>query len=243
MAYHNKSKSTKTRGQNNRISLLYITKNTKPDLSWTKKCPIIDEILIGDDKNFPLNNNFAQKRNNLLKKAKNRWVLFLDTDEVPSPNFIEFLNHFDTNQYKNFAIKRIDFFFKKALFFGDTGNFYPIRLFLKDKGKFINPVHEIWLSSLPTQKIKTPIYHYPHKSLKDFLSKINRYSDIRAQELFEKKQKSDLFQIIFYPLFKFIFLYIFKLGFLDGIRGIIFALFMSFYSFLVRSKLWHISQQ
>ncbi len=243
MAYHNKSKHIKTRGQNNRISLLYITKDKKPNTSWVKKCPIIDEIIIGDENQYPLKDNFSQKRNKLVQKAKNKWVLFLDTDEIPSDKLIEFLNHFDTNQYKNFAIKRIDYFFNKALLFGDTGNFYVTRLILKKHGEFINPVHEIWQSKLPTQKIKQAIYHYPHQSIKEFLNKINKYSDIRSRQLFQQKHKSNLIQIIFYPLAKFIHLYFVKLGIFDGIHGLIFALLMSYYSFLVRAKLWHISLQ
>jgi len=243
MVSHNKSKHIKSREQNNRISLLYITKDKIPNTSWVKQCPIIDEIIIGNEKTYPLKNNFAQKRNQLLQKAKNKWVLFLDTDELPSDKLIAFLNHFDTNQYKNFAIKRIDYFFGKALLFGDTGNFYVTRLILKKHGKFINPIHEIWQSQLPTQKIKYPIYHYPHQSIKKFLNKINKYSDIRSQELFQQKHKSNLIQIIFYPLAKFIHLYFIKFGIFDGICGLIFALFMSYYSFLVRAKLWHTSQQ
>jgi hypothetical protein len=243
MPYHHKSKTIKKRQEDKHLSLLYITKNKTPNTSWVKKCPIIDEIIMGDEKKYPLANNFAQKRNKLLQEAKNEWGLFLDTDEIPSDQLIEFLNHFDTNQYKNFAIKRIDYFFNKPLLFGDTGNFYITRLILKNTGKFIHPIHEIWQSNLPTQKIKQPIYHYPHPSIKQFLNKINQYSEIRSQDLAQQKHKTNLIKIIFYPIAKFIHLYFFKLGLLDGIHGLIFALFMSYYSFLVRAKLWHISLQ
>jgi hypothetical protein len=74
------------------------------------------------------------------------------------------------------------------------------------------------------------------------MEKINFYSDIRAHELFQQKIHTNLFQIVFYPLGKFLYNYIVRLGFLDSTPGIIMALSMSFHSFLVRAKLWHLWQ-
>ena len=221
------------------ISLIYITNSQIPDTNWTKKCPIINDVLIVTEKDYPLNNDFSTKRNYCLKIAKNDWSLFLDTDETPSPHLIKWLNHFDNKQYK---IKRIDTFLNKKLLFGETGNFYITRLVNRKYGKFTGKVHEKWQTKKTIYKLNTPILHNSHQSLDSFLQKINFYSDIRAQELFDKKVKTNLFQIIFYPKAKFIQNYFIKLGFLDGTPGIINALGMSFHSFLVRSKLWHMQQ-
>lgn len=221
------------------ISLIYITNSIIPDTTWTKQCPIINDILIITEKDYPLNNDFSTKRNYCLKIAKNDWSLFLDTDETPSPQLIEWLNYFDNKQYK---IKRIDTFLNKKLLFGETGNFYITRLINRKYGRFVGKVHERWLSDYPIYKLRNPIFHYSHNTLNSFLEKINFYSDIRAKELFDAKIKTNLFQIIFYPKAKFIQNYFFKLGFIDGTPGIINALGMSLHSFLVRSKLWHMQQ-
>ncbi|MDO8488395.1 MAG: glycosyltransferase family 2 protein, partial [bacterium] len=47
-----------------------------------------------------------------------------------------------------------------------------------------------------------------------------------------------IWQIIFYPVFKFKHLYLLKLGFLDGTAGFVHAMTMAFYTFLTRGKLW-----
>ena len=67
---------------------------------------------------------------------------------------------------------------------------------------------------------------------------INYYTDLRAQELLNNGVKVKIYHIVLYPIAKFILNYIFKLGFLDGLEGLIFAILMSFHSFLVRAKLW-----
>ncbi|MFN4212849.1 MAG: hypothetical protein ACK4FL_02720, partial [Microgenomates group bacterium] len=51
-----------------------------------------------------------------------------------------------------------------------------------------------------------------------------------------------IFEIIFYPLGKFILNYFIYLGFLDGPAGFAYAFLMSFHSFLVRAKLYQYTQ-
>ncbi len=65
---------------------------------------------------------------------------------------------------------------------------------------------------------------------------------MRARELNDLKAKSTIFHIAFYPLAKFFYDYIFLFGFLDGVRGFVIASLMSFYSFLVRAKLYILQQ-
>ena len=99
-------------------------------------------------------------------------------------------------------------------------------------------VHEIWTEKAKNYSLKNYLFHYPHPTIYSFLHSLNNYSNIRAAELYTQKQPTGLLEIIFYPIFKFVHLYVFKLGFLDGTVGFIHAMMMSFYSFLVRGKLF-----
>jgi len=60
----------------------------------------------------------------------------------------------------------------------------------------------------------------------------------RIDELHKQGKKTTIFEIITFPLFKFIFSYFLKFGFLDGPAGFVYSFFMSFHSFLVRIKLY-----
>ena len=98
--------------------------------------------------------------------------------------------------------------------------------------------HEKWDVRKPVGTLVNSLLHFPHKTLDNFLNEINFYSDIRAKELKNINNKVFFLTIIVYPFGKFLINYVFKKGFLDGIPGLIFAITMSFHSFLVRSKLW-----
>ncbi len=188
-----------------------------------------------------LNGDFAAQRNRALEKAKNTWVLFVDADERVSPGLAgeieQSLNRQDGSIYGYF-IKRVDVMWGKELRHGETGNIKLLRLARKDAGLWKGKVHEEWKIVGRTSNLQEPLYHYPHQSVASFLKKINFYTDLRASELFSQKNKVHVWDIIIYTKAKFALNYIVKLGFLDGIPGLISAIMMSFHSFLVRGKLW-----
>ncbi|MEK7527769.1 MAG: glycosyltransferase family 2 protein [Patescibacteria group bacterium] len=248
------------------ISLLLIIKNESENLKrwskWLKKLTRVDEIVAIDDNSIDdtkeilksletkkikvnifsrgLEGNFSTQRNFAVSKAKNDWILFIDADEEPSDKLIRFLNTEKLNPRICYAFKRNLIYIDQVIAHGQAQNDYPVRLFTKNSGKFTNLIHEIWNTENCVVKIRHPLLHYSAPNLKVFISKLNIYSTLRARELYEKHTPVNLFQIIFYPLTKFLQTYLFQLGFLDAIPGIIICTGLSFYSFLVRSKLWRL---
>lgn len=244
------------------ISAVLLTKNEEKNieeclktLSWCDEMVIIDDN--SEDRTVELakkigatfyihslNNDFSTQRNFGLSKAKNEWVLFVDADEritkdlqdeillsISSQNLLK-------QKMRGFYIKRKDFMWGRELKHGETGNIKLLRLAKKNAGKWEEKVHEKWNIRGKIGELKNPILHYPHQLISEFLKEINFYTDLRAKELYERGEKANILSIILYPKVKFIVNYIFKRGFLDGIFGFIYAIMMSFHSFLVRSKLW-----
>jgi len=252
-----------------KISILLLTKNESENLKrwgeWLPKLTIINELVLIDDKSTDntvkvvksfesknlkvkvfeknLNDDFATQRNFGISKCQNDWILSLDADEVPPEKTIKYLNELDPKNGENYAFKRDIVYLNHTLSYGQCWNDNPIKLFNKKEGKYHRPVHEIWQSNATTIYTDQKILHYSIKNLATFLEKINFYSSIRAQELYNQKHRSNLFEIILYTKLKFLDLYFFKLGFLDGVAGLILSLSLSFNSFLVRAKLWHLSQK
>ncbi len=190
--------------------------------------------------------DFSEQRNTGMEKAKNCWVLFVDDDEIVSKALASEIQSVVRNpKSKNaFYIKRRDFFWGKELKYGETWklrNRGIVRLVKKGSGKWVGKVHEVFVSKHPVSCIghlKEYLNHYPHPTIKEFVQKINFYSDLRAEELRQKGKKFCLCELIFLPFFKFIFTYFVYLGFLDGPAGFVYAFLMSFHSFLVRGKLY-----
>ena len=203
--------------------------------------------------NSPGITNFAMARNELLAKVKTPWVLFLDSDETLSSALeseIDLaINHEPSTIYSAFAIPRLDTFLGRELKHGETGSAQFVRLARRDYGLWIRPVHEVLVpvgarhgSPAKIGVLKNPILHTPHPTIASFLDKINLYSTLEADYRFKQGIKSSLCKIALYPLAKFKWNYIFKLGFLDGVPGAIMAIMMSFHSYLTWTKLyllWH----
>lgn len=192
-----------------------------------------------------LGNNFSQQRNYALEKSSNEWVLFVDADEVVGPELANEILSFLKNSkgFVGACIKRRDFMWGKILKYGETGDARFVRLGKKDCGRWVDSVHEIWNMNGSVATLKNSIDHFPHQSVADFLREINYYTDIRANDLFMKGTNVKWYHILFYPNLKFIQNYFLRLGFMDGLPGFVFALMMSFHSFLVRGKLWQLNQR
>lgn len=189
--------------------------------------------------NQPGITDFASARNAELKKTKTDWVLFVDSDEKITPELkSEIIEAIKNSEYSAYYIPRLDTFLGRELHHGETGHAKFVRLARSNFGKWQRPVHEIWVGKGKIGILKNPLLHYPHPTIASFLEKINKYSSIEAEYRFKESKKSSLFKIWFYPLAKFKYNYLFKLGFLDGVPGAIMAIMMSFHSYLTWTKLY-----
>lgn len=241
------------------ISAIILTKNEENNIgACLESISWCDEKIVIDDKSedktaeiakakgakvyvHSMHKNFSEQRNFGLDKAKGDWILFIDADErVSSALWYEIMQHTSESieNYDGFYLKRQDIMWGKVLKYGETGNVQLLRLSKKDAGRWEGLVHERWNIKGKTLLLNNPLDHFPHSTVSEFLREINFYTDLRAEELYRIKTKSNWLSIIAYPKAKFILNYFFKGGFLDGLPGLVFAIVMSFHSFLVRSKLW-----
>ncbi|MFH2019057.1 MAG: glycosyltransferase family 2 protein [bacterium] len=183
--------------------------------------------------------DFSKVRNLRLKEATTDWVLFLDSDEQLTPKLEGEINKaIKFTSYAAYNLKRQDTFLGRTLKFGETANVKLIRLARRDFGLWQRPVHECWVGEGRVGELKNPLHHNPHKTISNFLEKINKYSTIEANYRFQNQVSPTLLHVIFYPPAKFLRNYILLQGFRDGVPGLIMALMMSFHSFLTWTKLY-----
>lgn len=241
------------------LSAVVLTKNEEKNI---KKCleslSFCDEVLVIDDyssdkivqlaksqgaKVFKqvLRGDFAAQRNFGLSKARGEWVLFVDADEIVSSALAEEIAsniQHPTSSTNGFYFRRKDKFLGRWLKYGETSHVRLLRLGRKNAGKWQGKVHEIWQVKGKKKTLKNPLLHKRDLTTGQFLARLNFYSSIRAEQLYQQGIKTNIFLVTLYPLAKFFQNYFFHLGFLDGTCGFIFAMMMSLHSFLVRGKLW-----
>ena len=188
--------------------------------------------------------DFAKERNDLLKRAKAEWVFFVDTDEVISNELKEeVLKAIKDKNFDGYFVTRRDFLYGKELKHGEFsgrgwfGNTKLLRLGRKSSGKWERSVHEYWDVKGKLGTLKSPLLHYPHPDLKSFIGNVDYFSGLHAVALKKEGKRSSLVKIAVWPVGKFVYNFIFRLGFLDGMVGFVVALIMSFHSFLAWSKL------
>jgi glycosyltransferase involved in cell wall biosynthesis len=186
-----------------------------------------------------LNGDFSAQRNFALTQIKSSWILFVDADEEVSPALAEEITSAVNNpDYKAFYLKRVDHLWHQTLTHGDLSDVRILRLARGGAGTWVGRVHEIWQVEGNIGILKSPLLHYPHPEFTQFIKEIDVYSTIRADELYGQGTRGNVLQIIFYPVAKFINLYFFRLGLLDGTAGFVHAMTMSLNTFLIRSKLF-----
>lgn len=145
---------------------------------------------------------------------------------------------YTTNMTKSYSIRRKEIFLGKELHYGETSDNSFVRLAKKNAGSWKRPVHETWKVDGDVEQLNNPLDHYSGRTITQFVTKLNNYTDKNAQYLFDKGIKTTWIQIIAYPKAKFIKNYFLKRGYKDGTHGFLHAMFMSLHSFLTRAKLW-----
>lgn len=250
----------------NDITVALHTFNEEESLENTLKClSIFPSLFIVDtfsnDNTFDLckkytdnilqivYHNTAQIRNEMLKLIKTKWVLFVDSDEIITPDlFNEIMVAINTNtNIHGYYIKRKNFFLSGFIHHSGWYPDYTMRLFQVKCGTFEKrDVHAKCIIIGKEGYLKNPILHYAHNSVSQYISKINRLTTLEVTERMKvfhdyEWNKYTFTKNIFYlmpgkPFIRFIYRYFLRLGFLDGKKGLTLAILSFLYDYVAYLK-------
>lgn len=169
--------------------------------------------------------NFTLQKSFTLEKATNDWVLFLDADEVVPQALKEEILTTVRNGTDHVAF----WFYRKFMFQSESLRFSGwqtdknYRLFRRSKAKFSDKklVHETLIVNGKSGILSEKLVHYCYKNYDDYKSKMLKYGRLKAKESFYREKRFNYFSLVFKPLWKFMNHYLFRLGILDGKKGII----------------------
>ena len=168
-----------------------------------------------------------------VEAARNDWVLCLDADERVSDELraeIESWRERGLGDYAGWSVPRITDYFGRFL---RHGNAYPdrlVRLFDRRRGGWVGrEIHENTRVAGRVGQLRGHLEHYSYRSLTDHFQRMQRYAELMGQALYEDGKRCGLAKVLLNPQWRFFRGYILRLGFLDGWRGLVFALVESSY--------------
>lgn len=214
--------------------------------------------------------SFSSKLNWAMENLpiSSTWTIRLDADEIFSQDFIENiypLIDLQTLNVSGIYIRRQLWFLNRWIKYGSMYPIYSLRIWKTGHVFCENRQldEHIILNKGISIISKMDIIDNPLISLKSWIDKHNKYSDLEVQNylmsndesinikgnLISSKQeerkrflKDNLyykFPLFIRPFFYFLYRYIFRLGFLDGREGLIWNILHGFwYRFLIDSKIY-----
>jgi glycosyltransferase involved in cell wall biosynthesis len=189
---------------------------------------------------------YAATKKLAVSNTQNDWILWIDADEEITPELVNELNEFKNSNPKCYCydVARRAFFLGKWI---KHGGWYPgrvKRLFNKQHIFFDEKkVHEGLILHGDVGHLNHDLNHYTDPSIEHYFEKFNLYTSLAAEELRASLKKARLSDLLLRPLFLFIKMYIFRRGFMDGIHGLVLAIFSSHYVFTKYSKLWELTKK
>ncbi len=193
----------------------------------------------------PYENSAAQK-NWAIPQASHEWVLIVDADERVTPELrseVEAVVRNSQTAEPGYWIRRRNYFLGREIRRCGWQRDRVLRLFQRDAGRYVQKwVHaEVHLSETGT--LNGALVHYSYRTLGDYLGKAERYATWGARDLFEAGRQSGPLGILGHALFKFLKMYVFQRGFLDGVHGLLLCILGSFTVFLKYAKLWELNRR
>jgi glycosyltransferase involved in cell wall biosynthesis len=163
-----------------------------------------------------------------VDSASHDWVLCLDADErvsAPLRAEIEAERARGFEGYDGWSIPRVTDYFGRFLL---HGNAYPdrlIRLFDRRRGRWVGrEIHENTRVEGRVGRMRGRLEHFSYRNLSDHQSRMQRYATLMAHSLHESGRRAGLLTVLLNPQWRFFRGYLLRLGFLDGWRGLVFAL-------------------
>lgn len=189
---------------------------------------------------------YKEQKNFAITQASYDHILSLDADEALSPELQKSMIALKTNWTKDgYFINRFNNYCGQWIKYSDWYPDKKLRVFVKGKGEWkgINP-HDSYQLYTPKNagKLKGDILHWNYKTYSDHNLQTEKFSTISAQSYYKMGKKAPFWKIIMNPAWAFFKAYILRLGFLDGLNGLIISVQTANITFLKYIKLRELRQ-
>jgi glycosyltransferase involved in cell wall biosynthesis len=186
---------------------------------------------------------FGRQKQFAVEQAAHDWVLCLDADERVSPELAASLvRTLQAPAAPAYRMARRNRFLGRWLRHGEGYPDWSLRLFDRRRARWSDDeVHEKVIcadapDAIPAT-LEGDLLHESAEDLGRYLEKQNRYTALAAQELHRRGRRAGLARLALSPLARFFKFYLLRLGFLDGLPGLVHISIGCMNSFMKYAKL------
>jgi len=182
---------------------------------------------------------FGRQKQFAVDQAKHDWVLCVDADERVSPQLAaSILAALAAPVSPVYRMPRRNRFLGRWLAHGEGYPDWSPRLFNRQSARWSDDlVHEKVLFAVTPGTLTGDLMHDSSDDLSAYLERQNRYTTLAARQAFEQGRGVGLAHLLLSPVVRFIKFYLLRLGFLDGVPGLLHISIGCMNSYLKYAKL------
>lgn len=188
--------------------------------------------------------DFAQQRQWALDQSTGEWILWVDSDEVVTPELASEMREAVTRVGAvAYRTPRQDYMFGKWIRHGGWYPQYHVRLFRRTAGRWTAPVHERFQVDGEIGTLQHAMLHFSHERVADWVAKMDKYTTPEAEQLAASGKRVTWWQLLVEPPAYFGYKYLVQQGWRDGMHGLVLAGLLGCYRLVRNVKWWDLQQQ
>jgi glycosyltransferase involved in cell wall biosynthesis len=166
---------------------------------------------------------FGRQKQFAIEQAINEWVLCIDADERISESLhVSIETALVSPAHVAYRFARCNRFMGRYLRHGEGYPDWSLRLFDRRHARWSDDVvHEKVLVEGDVETLAGDLLHDSAESLESYLAKQNRYTTLAAKDAIARGKKANALRLVISPVVRFLKFYVFRLGFLDGVPGLV----------------------
>jgi len=226
--------------------------------------PIADEVLVADSGSTDATLEIVREiggcrivereyvsdgdfKNWAIPQASHRWVLVIDSDERVSDELAAEIRELLSGepQHDGYRIRFETYVLGHQIKYCGWNTTSGTRLFRRDVSRYNKvSVHaDVVVSTGKVGQLTGKFLHYTCPVLAQYMSKVNRYTSWSVQDMYKARRRVTLWGLLLRPPLKFLQMYLYRGGILDGVPGLIVCIATSYYTFMKYAKLWELQNR
>jgi glycosyltransferase involved in cell wall biosynthesis len=184
---------------------------------------------------------YSEQKNFAAAQVRHDWILSVDADErIPSELAGEIRGVLTTEPaVAGYRIPRKTWHLGRWIRGTDWFPDPQLRLYDRRRACWLpKRVHESVDAKGPVGRLSHAMEHYAYRNVSHHVETMNKYTTLAAEEMAASGREAGMVDLVVHPAAAFVRNYVLKMGFRDGLAGLIVSVMNTFYVFLKFAKLW-----